>query len=431
LSLPFIAPILQESGLRNDADFQNHLVSKIYILLPGRAVEELISAIDAVFAAPHQSLRAIVEDEQLHPHPTLNAITFVSPFAIRTSDLFGETSSGLLGSLISEFNVVVFDGDLFDSWMELLGNSLGPSRRLDFGDGITFQLTEKHKFILETSGLSRASPSTIDFCPSFFIGGDLLPFPDRLSYFIDSLIDDDRLVEPFSHRLAGSDIKSAELADVLVKFGNHFIPPICQLFPHNQPVSMNHCFFTFYTLLNASFRHCYIPDLNSPTVVHTAAEFLSAGPQFALFSLFWAFAGVHINAERAGMDTHIRTLASDSAFPILFSGPILDYVYDFQQNTWKLWSDLSSAQLLLPDKLIDSSLGYLLAPPPTILPAVHIATTLLSQNNNVFIYGSADVNKEILADMVIHTPHVLDHFAPSLYGFSGNGTPQNAFVNGP
>jgi hypothetical protein len=468
LSLSFLSPIVRQAGLVEDFDVQNKLIARISELMPGYPVDELVTAIDAVFGAEHIPPPGENAPRPLHPTPTINAKlnsllhaierhtgivligpvlagktaliqlatkhlgvqpAFVNPFAISANDLFGSESSGLLASLISESAFIVFDGDLADSWMALIGNSLTPSRRLDFGDGTTFRLTPKNHFVFETSDLTRVSPSAIGFCASVFVGDDFLSFADRLSFFIDSITSDDRIVEPLSRTLVGSLLESRKLTDIIKTFSNFFVPSLCDNFPSRQPISVHHCIFNFFTFFGAAIRCFYIPDDIHTNVAHSADDLLRVTPQIALFSLFWAFGGVLLNENRAQMDQRIRDLAAKSPFPYYFDGPIADVLFDPHSGKWKHWMDLSSADLFSTasersalDTILDFSPGYLLVPPLTILPAVYIATTLIAQNCNVFIYGSGDVDKEILADMILHTPQVLNGYAPSIFGFSEQGT---------
>lgn len=385
-------------------------------------------------------------------------LSFINPRAIDFKELYGDTSNGLLGHVLSNASVnklsnssktpqfneswIVFDGAIEDSWIDILTLAISPPHRLSFCDGSWMNISNKIRFIFETSDISAAAPSTISQCATIYISKHEVTFEMRVDHFLKEIHDNSILIEPLSNKIIGSNIHSDQLISRIRSFSLFFIPKIRE-FTEKQNItptlSFLHYINNYFTLLNSSILEYYCVEANDAlTTKHTADELIHDLPHLALFSLFWTFAAPFDDDTRRKIESLILQLIKFSdEYKSIFTFPyrnLSEIFFNTETHQWEKWNSGLSAHLFLSNQnknideasldlqLTEMTPAHLLIPESSLYPTLYITRTLITQNKNILISGSTDIDKAIISDLCFKSPYAINSLAPTTYLFQKNGT---------
>ena len=434
-----------------------HLVNKVLIHndndIPTQISPSKFNSLDYLLRSLKLYTGVIVYGEPLAGKTTLinrakniqNAeLIFINPLAIDFKELYGDNSSGLLGYYIQNAQDdketwIVFDGICEDSWMDILMLAFSEPKRLSFGDGSMLNLPNSIRFIFETSNLSFASPSTLSLCATTYISKEESPFEVRLESFLkEEIQSNSNLIDPISNKIIGSEMKSNILTDKIRDFSITFVPKIFDFISNKNMehiLTPLHFLNNYFSLLKSSIFDYYCVDpTDSLKQKHSASELVSDSIHLAMFSLYWTFVSPFEESDRRKLDGLIKSIIESSSYKGIFhfnNNSLGELFFNTDTHCWEEWNKGLSSILFFSnestDKTFDEQLTeiipmHLLISESTLYPTLYISKILISQDINIMLTGSPDVDKAILSDLCFQSPYATKNLSHTTYLFQKNGT---------
>lgn len=402
-----------------------------------------------VFGAPLCGKSTLIEKVGKSKNSEL---LFINPQAIDFKELYGEDSCGLLGSLLQspskshkkgdEYDQkwFVFDGSIENLWLDTLLIAFSKSKRLCFGDGSMFNLSNNVRFIFETSDISAATPTALSQCATVYISKEEVTYEMRLDNFLKELNKNSKIIEQLSNKIIGSTIDSQVLLDAIRGFSLYFIPQVIDFIKKQnfiQSLSSLHFINNYFTLLSSSvIEYYYVEHSDALRVKHSAEELIKDVPNLALFSLFWTFAAPFSDENRMMIDGFIQSLIrSSEKYSSVFTFKAFkmsDIFFNTETHQWEEWNrGLTSNLFIYDQETVDNSLDsqltemtpmHLLIPESILYPTLYITKTLITQNKNIMFCGSSEIDKSVISDLCFKSPYALKNLSPTTYLFQKNGT---------
>ena len=285
-------------------------------------------------------------------------LLYINPYSISMCDLYGDKTSGLLSSLLTENGTdqwVVFDGSCKADWMELASYALlNNNKRMTFGDGSMLVLASSFRIIFETDDISMASPLTLGACTTIYVNDDRITLNDHLNKYIENLSNETKLIEPLSMTIVGSTTPSSKLLNIVTDFFELFVPKIIE-FVEDLSCRLSVSNISNFILNFFDYFHCNLLNYYVAENKHSVDDLLKDAPNLLFFALFWSFGGCYDNENRIKISNFLKELSQhylNSDLSIFADNDkdiyLFDYYYDEERHSWKNWNEKEND---LPDSL--------------------------------------------------------------------------------
>lgn len=346
-------------------------------------------------------------------------VEFVNPLACDLHNLYGADKPGLLQNTIEmkPLDWIVFDGHCKYTWMETTALGLIGYRHMQFGDGTVLPMKKHLRFIYETTSIEEASPSIIAHSATVYVPETLMNIEYRLKFFVNSILEDDTLVEPVSQTIVSSKTSAQALVDRIKECVLEFLPSTFDFYKSLEtglqyPLGLVNSFFNLLRVLIYNF---YIPVFNSELIRPTAQQLVENIPKFAYWTLYWTFCGSLVDDERLKLESFIDDLLKNSKLrdSVNLDKKISEVYFDYIDNSWREWNDILQKKIISYDweVMTDREPRHLLFNEEATIPVVYVAQQLLCRGKHIMLNFHESVYSTIVTGIINQMPYMMDHFA--------------------
>ena len=361
---------------------------------------------------------------------------FINPNAQSYHYLSSNKEKGLLYDAVQNSEWIVFDSEISDSWMNILAVSMVRRDHLYFNDGCGMKIPELTRFIYETDSLSNATPSILTYCATIVFPSKSVTYKDLISKFLNKIQNDERIIEPVSGKLFGTQIQMSSFIDKAEKFLTNILSYLCEnleFSSFSEIQSVNNFFEVLESMLTV---HYYSNTKFDVFDQQNLSQIYDDLENIVVFACIWSFGATTIDDERKRFEETIKSFLEQNNMSIDIINTtnngneeednevhpqnisLFDIYYNTTKQKWKLWEDIGFNKFYSsPTTMTDICPEYLILDEKTIVSSLYLTNLLISQGRNLLIESSNEKYSNIVMHLSIYTEFIGSHFSQHCYQF--------------
>ncbi|OHT02116.1 hypothetical protein TRFO_07321 [Tritrichomonas foetus] len=357
--------------------------------------------------------------------------TVINPNAQSYQYLSNIKEKGLLYDAIQSSDWIIFDSEVSDEWMNILAVSMAGRDHLYFNDGCILSIPQSTRFIYETDSLSHATPSTLSYCATIVVPSDSVTYVDLINKFLSKLEIDERIIEPLSGKIIGTQIPMKTFIENARSFLLKLLSYLCENLEFLM-FSKIHGVSDFLDVIESMLTvHYYsntkieVFDQQSLSRMHDDFE------NIAIFAAIWSFGAMTIDDERIRFEEKLKSFLDSNNIHLSFDCENENYerneisYFDLYYNTtkqkWRLWEDIGfNGFYRSTTTMTDICPEYLILDSKAIVSSLYITNLLISQGKDLLIESTNEKLTSIILHLSIYTEFIGSHFSQHCFQFQGD-----------
>lgn len=365
-------------------------------------------------------------------------MAIINPNAQNYLYLSSNGEKGLFYDAIQTSQWIIFDSQISDSWMNILAVSMENRDHLYFSDGCRLEIPETTRFIYETDSLSNSTPTILSYCAMIVVPDNSITYKDLLSKFLNKLQNDERLVEPVSGKLFGTQIPMNSFIEKAYSFIDKillYLTENLEFMIFSKMQSINNFFSVLESMLSV---HYYSNSKMTAFEQQNLSQIYDDIENIVIFASIWSFGAMTVDDCRTQFEATLTSFLNEVQMTIdlvynddadkksmnststrqIPNATYFDIYYNTTKQKWRYWEDIGFNNFYsTTTTMTDICPEYLIMDSKTIVSTLYLTNLLISQGKNVLIESSNQQLSSIILHLSIYTEFIGSHFNQHCYQF--------------